>query len=135
MKEDEEKELKIEVGYNTFKELSWLDNYGFSKITKEEFAEIAEKEKLINFNVKNYIKDKWWIKNCMGTDNFHNTKKYIELKVRKRGTDLFHAMKKRIQVDQQMKRELKYWKILQLIKTYNTKLHPIKELIPQERLD
>jgi hypothetical protein len=95
-------ELKIEVGYNTFKELSWLDTYRFSKRKKESFAEIAEKEKLINCNVRNYIKDKWWMGNCMGTDNFHNTKKSIELKVRERGTDLFHAMKKRIQVEQQI---------------------------------
>jgi hypothetical protein len=44
-------------------------------------------------------------------------------------------MKKRNQVEQQMKTELMYWKNFQLIKKYNTKLHPIKELTPQERLD
>jgi hypothetical protein len=135
MKEAEDREYKIEVGYNTFQELAFIDRFGFSKITKEEFAEIAEREKLINFNVNNYLKDRRWKIECAGTNNFHNTQKYIERIVRTNGTDLFYAIKKKYQVEQQMKRELKYWKNLQLIKKYNTKLHPIKELIPKEKLD
>jgi hypothetical protein len=125
-----------EVGYSIFQELAWMDKFGFSKITKEEFTEIAEKEKLISFNVNNYLKDKAWRNECGGPSaKFHNRKLYIEPTIRARGTDLFHAMKKKYQVEQQMKRDLKYWKSLQLIKKYNTKLHPIKELTAKEKLD
>jgi hypothetical protein len=37
--------------------------------------------------------------------------------------------------ESKVKRELRYWKNLQLNKKYNTNLNPIKENEPQEMLD
>jgi hypothetical protein len=71
----------------------------------------------------------------MGTHNFHNTQMYIEIKAKERGKDLFYMMKKRMQAEQQMKRELRNWKNMQLIKKFNTKLNPIKELTSLEILN
>jgi hypothetical protein len=43
MKEAEDREYKIEVGYKTFQELAWMDKFGFSKITKEESRDGMER--------------------------------------------------------------------------------------------